>query len=220
MSSGEYVDQQGIKYTIVESYYCVGNNSNQTNNNAGEQLSVPNVMLPSKIQGIPLARVGTYSFRTNTILQSIFIPNTVQILEYDCFAYTNLVNIQFDDFSTLHTLGRGVFFNCHQIKIIQLPFTVSSIGHLAFAQTALKILTIPGKISHIDQYVFGKFDVDFFLAFPEELRLNSKYKMDPFSDYEGDITFLRFTPMNQLGSLKAYFNRQTLLFTFLLFISN
>ena len=206
-------DDQGILYTILDGSYCVGLNT-EANDNAGKNLIVPNVILPSFINKIKLTRIGTYAFRTNTKIQSIFIPNSITVLGFDCFAFSSLATIQFDHFSSLSVLERGIFYHCHEIKVIQFPFSVNSLGFLALSHTSLKILTIPGKLTYVSDFLFGLNNpsVDFY-RIPESLRLNSQYKINQFSDFNGTITYIRFS---QEKSFKSYIHRNALLFTLMI----
>ena len=169
----------------------VGKDVNTTDNNADINLNQSNVLLPYYIHKIPLTRVGTYAFRYNTFIRSIFIPNIVLSLGYDCFAYSTLVTIQFDDCHSLLKLERGVFYHCRDLKILQIPFSVTSIGLLAFGNTALQILTIPGKITQVNNYVFGSSGADLY-KMPKQLRLNARFKRTDFGDFTGTITYIRF----------------------------
>ena len=201
-----YTDNQGLLYTIVDGSYCLGTNINVdfsgNYNNADKNLNTSNIILPYIINGIKLTRIGAFSLRNNNVLKTIFIPKTIQSMEYDCFAYSTLVSIQFDDLPSLTTLGRGVFFHCHSLKILQIPFSVTSIGFHAFSHTALQILTIPGKITQVHDCIFGSTsDPDGnFYKMPEQLRLNALYKRTNFGDYNGIITYLRF-PNKQTHSI-------------------
>ena len=190
-----YTDNQGLLYTIVDGSYCLGTNINVdfsgNYNNAGKNLNTSNVILPYIINGIKLTRIGAFSLRNNNVLKTIFIPKTIQSMEYDCFAYSTLVSIQFDDVPSIPALGRGVFYHCRDLKILQIPFSVTSIGLLAFGNTALQILTIPGKITQVNNYVFGSSGADLY-KMPEQLRLNARFKRTDFGDFTGTITYIRF----------------------------
>ena len=191
-----HTDEQGILYTIVNDFYCVGTNE-LFDNNAGQNLLTEDVILPYTINNIPLTRVGNYSFRKNEKIRTIFIPNTIKVLGYDCFSHSHLVSIQFDDCHLLEILERGIFYSCHEIKNIQLPPSVHSIGYLAFAQTALNLLTVPGKITDISPTIFGYSHEDSAIHFkemPKILRLNKEFRVSNFSDFQGEITYLQFIP--------------------------
>ena len=215
MTDNDYFDEQGILYTIINEDYCVGTNESDSNNNGGSALSVTNVFLPYEINNIKLTLVGAYAFRYNQKIHSIFIPNTIKMLGYDCFAYSSLESILFDDLSSLHCLSRGVFYHCHNIKTIQLPSSVSCLEIFCFSQTALEIITIPGKLTSISSCLFGKSNNPSknFYQMPKILRLNSKNRRGTFSDYNGAISYIKFDPQQ---TIQKYFDKRSLLFTLII----
>lgn len=71
-----------------------------------------NVVIPSKIDGYAVSRIGYESFKDCTSIESVIIPNGVTYI------------------------GMDAFRNCTNLKSITIPNTVNEIGMLAFQDTA------------------------------------------------------------------------------------
>ena len=137
-----FTDSQGILYIKKDHYYQVGTGSGD--NNAGQNLNVSEVFLPAKIGNFKVKVVSNYSFRTSSVIKSVFIPNTIIELCQDCFAIAdNLEKVIFLDNSELKILRRGVFFRTNISEII-IPASVKEIGYLCFGCTKLDSLFVCG----------------------------------------------------------------------------
>lgn len=71
-----------------------------------------NVVIPDKIDGYAVSRIGYESFKDCTSIESVIIPNGVTYI------------------------GMDAFRNCTNLKSITIPDTVNEIGMLAFQDTA------------------------------------------------------------------------------------
>ncbi len=71
-----------------------------------------NVVIPGKIDGYAVSRIGYESFKDCTSIESVIIPNGVTYI------------------------GMDAFRNCTNLKSIAIPDTVNEIGMLAFQDTA------------------------------------------------------------------------------------
>nr|MCR4760456.1 leucine-rich repeat domain-containing protein [Oscillospiraceae bacterium] len=70
------------------------------------------VVLPAKIDGLPVTAIGDNAFSGNKTLTKVSIPNCIT------------------------AIGRNAFANCGKLEIIHIPASITEIGSGAFAQTA------------------------------------------------------------------------------------
>mmetsp|Transcript_46972 Transcript_46972/g.91681 ORF Transcript_46972/g.91681 Transcript_46972/m.91681 type:complete len:305 (+) Transcript_46972:146-1060(+) len=77
-------------------------------------------------------------------LTSIVIPNTITIINDDAFRLTNLVKVEFENGSRLHTIGSSAFMSTIHMKRIKIPRSVTLIKDSAF------------KLSGVEDFQFEK----------------------------------------------------------------
>jgi hypothetical protein len=110
------------------------------------------VVIPSTINGLPVAGIGSNAFFNSTGLTGITIPNTVTNIGDFAFAScTNLTSITIPN----NVTGNGVLSNCTALTNIIILNNVTSIGNSEFSDcTALTSLTIPSSVSNIGDWAF------------------------------------------------------------------
>lgn len=77
------------------------------------------LVLPEKIEGLPLTEVGPYCFAKNKYLERVVIPDSVTKMErmafYNC---TGLRELELG--ASLVELGGDVFMNCHNLRMLKV----------------------------------------------------------------------------------------------------
>ncbi|MBR1824379.1 MAG: leucine-rich repeat domain-containing protein [Ruminococcus sp.] len=90
-----------------------------------------NVELPAEIEGVPVCEVGFYCFEANYQLESVTLPETVDIIGEGAFmdcASLSQINIP----ANLKEVQRGAFVGCVSLSEITLPATVTRVQEEAF----------------------------------------------------------------------------------------
>jgi hypothetical protein len=111
------------------------------------------VVIPSAINGIPVASIGTNAFFNSTNLTGITLPNTITNLEDSAFAgCTALTGVVVPD----GTIGSGVFSNCLALNNVTLARSITAIGDSEFSDcSTLTTITIPGGVTNIGEFAFN-----------------------------------------------------------------
>lgn len=101
--------------------------------NADPNLLCENLIIPYKKDGILIKQVGDSAFRYHTRLKTLYIPNTIEYLGYDCFGYIpSLESTIFEERSnTALIFGQGIFAGFN-IKIVRLPSIILSVDPHVF----------------------------------------------------------------------------------------
>lgn len=94
-----------------------------------------NVEVPDEIEGVPVTKIGFYSFEAKYGIESVTLPETVELI---C---------------------EGAFMDCASMKIINIPESVTGIERSAFAAcTSLESLVIPQNTNFIQMEAFTACD--------------------------------------------------------------
>jgi len=95
-------------------------------------------------------------------LTSIVIPNTITIINDDAFRLTNLVKVEFENGSRLHTIGSSAFMSTIHMKRIKIPRSVTLIKRTAFYGAGVEDFQFE-KDSQLHTIGIRAFKVMFFL---------------------------------------------------------
>ena len=130
------------------------------------------VVIPSKINGVPVETIGNTAFQNSAVtsvtipdsvtaiysgafancsqLTNISIPNSVTFIGFSTFEHcTSLKSITLP--SSLRSISEALFFGCSQLTTIHIPVSVTSIGNNAFADCpSLMTVTYPGSKTQWD----------------------------------------------------------------------
>jgi hypothetical protein len=88
-------------------------------------------------------------------LKTIFIPDTVLVINNWAFGNSGLTNVIFSNNSQLESIGYAAFIQCSYLPSITIPETVKNIGSFAFHSCAnLNNVTIPASITSIEDGAF------------------------------------------------------------------
>ena len=90
--------------------------------------------------------IGGNAFAYNLALRSVVMPNSVEKTFFGTFSgCRNLENVRFSE--NLKSLGAYSFDNCENIRVIDLPASVSSFAESVFRWTNIDALVVRGTFS-------------------------------------------------------------------------
>ncbi len=160
-ASNELVSSDNATYATVESF------------SQGTNL----VIIPEFAKGLPVKKIGI--FKTENGVSELdgigtFDGKSIAVVQMNskideigamAFMNSTIQKIQFSSQSSLKTIGKLAFANCHQLEEIVLPCGLEKIGSQAFQVTdaqpsLLKKVFIPKSVVEIGNYVFARLNVD------------------------------------------------------------
>jgi hypothetical protein len=108
-----------------------------------------NIVLPSV-----LAKIEASVF-SNSGLQTITIPNSVQTIDSNAFGYCSSLNSASIS-NSVTTIGTGAFQYCNALTNLVIGNSVTSLGNCAFQYcTSLTNVIMPNSVTILNGYVFG-----------------------------------------------------------------
>ena len=113
------------------------------------------VVIPSKLGGKKVTKIGSSCFRGNAYVTSVEMPSSItSIGNYAFEACSSMTAVKFS--SMLKSIGKGAFSGDAQLKEVKIPKSVDTIGDGAFlyCMGATK-LTVEGKIKNLGQFAFA-----------------------------------------------------------------
>ena len=101
-------------------------------------------------------RSGTTHIKFGKVdFKTIYIPDTViEIMPY-AFAESKVENVHIADGENRLTIGEYAFSKCNNIKYLNFPTRLQSIGDYAFEFTPFGGVTIPNNISYLGEGAFS-----------------------------------------------------------------
>lgn len=112
------------------------------------------VVIPSKINGVPVETIGHGAFERSAVT-SVTIPDSVTAILDRAFANcSQLTNISIPNSVT--SIGFSAFEHCTSLKSITLPSSLNSISEALFSDCSqLTTIQIPDSVLSIQDYAFG-----------------------------------------------------------------
>lgn len=140
----EFTDIDHIEYTVS------GNSIRIT----GFDNNVESLVIPDKIEGLPVTVIDWYAFENCYNLKSVKIPDTVTHISRFAFAHcTALENVNMP--KSLYSIEQYAFFNCPKLKGINLPENLAVIEQRAFSGCkSITEITIPKACTSVGEYAF------------------------------------------------------------------
>lgn len=112
------------------------------------------VVLPTAIEGCPVAAINYRAFADCTEITSLVLPDSLVTINREAFSgCTALTSIMLPD--TLKTIGYEAFSGCSSLTSIDIPDSVETIDAYAFSEcSALKSVDFPASIKTIGASAF------------------------------------------------------------------
>lgn len=141
---GRDISEKGFKYKEIDSMAEV----------RGATKKSEMLVVPEKVQGLPVVRIGKSAFSKNNFLRSVEMGSSIYNIGFS--AFYNCKNLESVEFSTgLMLIERSAFNGCSSLKSAVLPEGVREIGERAFYKcTALEEITIPCSVKAIGKDAF------------------------------------------------------------------
>ncbi len=114
------------------------------------------IEIPDEIYGIPVTALADNLFKSNTTVQSVYIPDSVTIIgTYAFHGCTSLTDVRLP--SLLRRIESYTFRYCAALKKIDLPDHLSSIASNSFAGCiSLDSIIIPDSVNDIGESAFDE----------------------------------------------------------------
>ena len=101
-----------------------------------------------------VTKIDDSAFRKCRSLEKVIIPDTVEeIGEYAFSDCDRLSEVKLP--KQLGRIEEGTFSGCKNLKQITIPNYVSNIGPVAFAETGLETVTLPGSVEHLGDSTYS-----------------------------------------------------------------
>ncbi|MDR2446779.1 MAG: leucine-rich repeat protein [Treponema sp.] len=117
--------------------------------------SATSIVIPARIQGLPVTAIETRAFADCKNLASITLPSSVTTIGTWAFSGCGkLASVVIP--SSVTSIGERAFSGCGKLASITLPSSVITIGEMAFANCdRLTSITIPSSMTVIGQSAFA-----------------------------------------------------------------
>ena len=138
-------DASSFTYRTLNGAYCAI---------TGYTGSAEAVMVPAELDGYIVQSIESSTFRNNTTLKAVALPDTVETVGSSLFAgCTNLKDVYLNH--GLTTVSDSLFQGCTALESVALPGSVQTIGQGAFENcTMLKEVTLPEGLTKLSHYAF------------------------------------------------------------------
>ena len=149
VAAAEEFTVDGIRYNVTDS---VARTVEVVANDYKYDITIPETVMPDTITWTVTA-IGEGSFRNNSNVTHVTLPNTVTKIKEGAFASSNLISISLSN--SLDTIEKQVFNDCRNLTAIALPHSLTEIGEAAFQESALTSIDIPNNITIIPIQAFA-----------------------------------------------------------------
>lgn len=127
------------KYVIPDSVEFICDGSFRNNR------FIEKVTLPSCLKGI-----GKEAFKGCICLKEIIFPSNIRFIGDDAFNGTGVIDINLKD-TQIETLNKNSFYDCDNLRYIELPESLRKIETGALYHTCIRNLVLPDSIIFIEE---------------------------------------------------------------------
>lgn len=145
--------------TIFYMYEPIPNGLTYTTTNNGVTITTysgteSEIVIPNKIEQLPVTSIGSNAFTRSTTLTSVIIGNNVTTIGSSAFAScSKLTNVTLGKCVT--TISDSAFSYCSKLASVNIPNSVKTIGNRAFYQcTSLTSIVLPNNTNSIGSAAF------------------------------------------------------------------
>lgn len=149
VAAAEEFTVDGIRYNVTDS---VARTVEVVANDYKYDITIPETVMPDTITWTVIA-IGEGSFRNNSNVTHVTLPNTITKIKEGAFASSNLISISVSN--SLDTIEKQAFNGCRNLTAIALPHSLAEIGEAAFKESALTSIDIPNNITIIPIQAFA-----------------------------------------------------------------
>ncbi len=157
--------------------------------------STKDVVIPSTIDGVTVIAIGNDSFKNNTYVQSVSIPDSARWIGGSAFyGCSNLERVNIG--ASIHDIWENAFYGCSSLITIDIPESCIRVAEYVFAGCdSLKVINIPDTVTILyDQAFYNCSGV-------EEIRLPSYLTELPTNMFTGCTNLKRIIYPDNLTKL-------------------
>ncbi len=138
-----------------ESYFVYDSYLDEIESLTDEGKEASEIVVPSKIDGGSVRRIGYQAFADCTNLTSVVLPDSVKNIENEAFKNcSSLESVVLPN--GLTEIERYTFYGCSSLSTITIPDTVDAIGEYAFyGCSSLEEITIPSSVKSVGMCAFN-----------------------------------------------------------------
>ena len=111
------------------------------------------VVIPEKIENMPVAAISQDAFAYNRKITSVVLPKGLTQIPQNAFRNCSSLQ-QVTLGSKVTAIGDNAFFECYKLKSVNFPNGLTSIGDGAFYNCNLQTCQLPGSVSSIGEMAF------------------------------------------------------------------
>lgn len=112
------------------------------------------VIIPSSIDGLPVATIWDHTFQGNLDVTSVTFPGSItNIGDYAFYACASLTDVVIEDSAT--RIGVGAFAYCSSLTNCAFGSSVTGIDSYAFLESSLATIAIPDTVTNIGNDAFS-----------------------------------------------------------------
>lgn len=155
-----------------------------------------NVIVPKKLDGLPVTTIGELAFYYGTAVESVILPDTVTTLEENAFYYCRaLKRVAMTD--SITSIGEKCFSWCSSLLAVKLPKSVTVIPDYCFNECAsLEVVVLPAGLTSVGARAFSGCESLSELSFGDNLTFVGSFA---FRDCTS-LAFLRLPGTCEVGT--------------------